>query len=426
MMKKKVFPLLIIFMFCLVGAIFPAEKPRDNFLVPAYGLIINSYNLYDKTNDLVYFAVKPWIKFNLGENKEVFFRGRDNYSKFVKKDEFVENDSENVLDLDLGFFSYDDTRYKFRIGRAYSRIGQGLLLDSRADGLTFEFSFSIFRVSALVVYSGLLQADYNPFNLSDRDLSDGAERLFAGTSLGLNVINQLVDFIFLQEVDFAGEKDGISYNYTVNYTGVSASGSILDRLHYTFEGYFQTGKSHLNGTESKTEVRAFGEVAKLFYFFPGKTKPALFVEYAYGSGDGQRESALSPIGNQKGIDKGFIHFGTFQNGLGLRPYLSNIQVADIGVSLIPLAFNRKRIFQDLQIIFKVLRFWKANKAGGINYGEGLNYSSDVGTGIDTFIGWRLSAEFSILVAYGFFKPGQAYDPDEKNRHIFLTGVNLSI
>ena len=106
--------------------------------------------------------------------------------------------------------------------------------------------------------------------------------------------------------------------------------------------------------------------------------------------------------------------------------MSNLQVADLGFSIRPLGSSKSKMLRDLQVMGKFLKYWKTNPSGGINEGAALDFGYDVGWGFDLMLGWKLTAELSVLAAYGNFNPGRAFEENIDNYHIFLFGFNLSL
>ncbi len=394
--------------------------------VPSYGLIITAYDINKDKNNILNISARPWLSINLGRKSRALVRGKYSYSRFLASQPGLGAEDKHVYDVDVGYLETESSLYSFRLGRQLFMLGQGILLNGKADGVDAVFRVKMFELRLFGSYTGLLMKDNNPFKISDADISEGAKRLFSGATFGARFKDQNAQLIFLYEKDFAKNDGGVYYEYSVGYTAINMTGSILPGFHYTFEGIFQFGKSHTNGTETTADVLAYAASAGLFYFIKHDVKPKLLLEFAVGSGDEDRINATSPIGNIAKKDYGFIAFGTFQRGMALNPSLGNLIVFDTGFSIIPFGFINHPIAKQLIIAGKYYKYWKTVADGGINGSEATSRSADVGDGVDATLGWRFTAELSLTAGYGYFHPGSAFPSGEKERHMVMTGLSLSI
>jgi len=391
----------------------------DNLFVPSYGIMTSVFYIQSGSTGSLVSTIRPWIGVNTGANSSITARGKYKNNTFVAKEAGLTLSNSNLIDLDMLSYDYQSSAINFSVGRQFFYLGSGMLLNGRSDGVNVRFNLLNVNWEVFAAYSGLLLTDSNTFNISSRDFADGAERLFTGIKVGENFLRQQVNLFYLLEKDYASSTSTVGNEYSVNYLAFNISGDITSKLGYFYEAAYEFGKSYYTDSLVEADVRAFASIGKLTYFLDYKIKPKLYFDFAYGSGDSDRSSASSPTGNTRNKDGGFIAFGTFDGGIGLRPKLSNLIVLDAGASFIP--------FEDTQAGVKVLKYFKAKPEGIINSGEATLNKRDAGWGADLFVAYKVSSELSLTSAYGLFIPGAAFAADENSlRHVFMFGVNLQI
>lgn len=367
--------------------------------------------------------LRLWAKSYLWNDAYVYVRAKNtlllpiDYSGYKTK---------NIFDLDLGFFDMQflNKSLHIELGRKYFFLGTGLVLNGRADGGDFSFHTKYVDIRAFVAYTGLLNKDDNPYNLSSADYSDGAKRLFAGGSLATNLLTNHNIYLFgVNQSDFGDNED---QDYNSLYIGLGAKGYLFGRMSYYAEGVYETGKSYTRSLpHTKKTIQAFAINTGLDYRINAATSPSVLVQYAFGSGDGDRNEAASPAGNDRGNDTGFLSFGTFNGGYGLNPVIGNLHTIRVGFALNPLETLESKFFNRMTFIGKYSVYLKDKAEGNINAGEAKQDNAMVGHGIDASLRWMILSDLSFFMNYGMFIPGDAFPSEEKNRHFVLTGLNLS-
>ena len=386
-----------------------------------YGGWVTPAMMYSSEQELTLSAtvLKLWARAYLWNNAYIYVRAKDILSVPVDNDAY---DTENILDLDVAFLdmSFMNERVRVTLGRKYFIVGSGLVLNDRGDGGELDIFSSYVNFKAFASYTGLLIKDYNPYNLSSADISDGSERLFAGGVLSSNYYNHQIYLFGMAQVDLSGDEND---NYDSQYYGAGFRG-VLGSAGYHGEFVYETGESYTSAGE-KADIKAMAVTAGFDYMLDLATSPVLMLQYAYGSGDGDRSDTVSSAGNVSGNDENFISFGTFLAGYGLNPSIGNLHVLRAGFSLQPTSMLDSLILKRTTLVAKYSYYMKDNSAAPIKAGEASLDDSFVGQGLDLSLRWKIFSDMSFFVSYGLFIPGSAYDSSESNRHFTMAGLNIS-
>jgi len=369
---------------------------------------------------------KLWIKSTLWRNSYVYIRGKDVFFYVVNEEDIDIDDTENLVDLDVGFIALSNERNTLNlfVGRKFFTLGTGLVVNGRGDGGEITFYSRFIDIKLFGLYTGLLKKDNNPYGLSDKDITDGAKRIFAGGTLQKEFLNQAFYLLGVAQIDQGDEEEGTKSRYQSQYYGAGLTGTISDMIEYYAEFVYEMGKSYLSGTEEEEDIQAYAANAGIRYYIDVPLNPTLIIQYAYGSGDEDRTSTRLPTANQMDTDTGFLSFGTYVGGYALRPELSNIHIARGGFSFTPFSFTKSRSLKRMNIMVKYSYYMKDKPEGVINYGEATLEEREIGHGIDASLRWGILSDFSFFVTYAIFLPGKAYDSSEPNRNFTMGGFNI--
>ncbi len=449
--------------------------------MPQYGIWINSsfVHLDDNIGELSsnITVVRPWLKLPLWDNSFFYLRGKYTFKGVLNQKGYDKQKITNILDLDLGYFKIGSRNQNvvFHLGRKYYNLGTGLVLNGRGDGFQLDLFTKYVNFKVFSMYTGLLVKDDNPYNLSDRDIANGADRLFTGANVNLELFNQTLFMYAMDQADFSNV-NGVSLSrsfpfldyskklpftsnryssYNSQYYGIGLKGAIFSGLVYYGEIIHERGRSYTSGSYNitkgfynplsfrykKNKIRAWAGLANLYYYVDLMLRPVIIAQYAYGSGDRHRDNYKLPYGNSFGVDEGFIYFGTYVGGYALRPILANLHVIRAGFSLSPLSWSDKRYLRDMTVIAKYSNYMKDKVQAPINYGfDAVRKDRHVGHGVDVSLRWLVFSDLSFYLNYGCFIPGKAsgvpyYIPGDQfgnavyrgapNRHIVMTGLNIS-
>ena len=400
-----------------------------------YGLILSPILIYEKNGESSLASsvtnARVWGKSALWSNSFLYVRAKNSYLGVLADSgtaySNVEND--NVLDLDLAYFSQstDTGNIVFSAGRKYFNLGTGVVLNGRGDGAELLFISQFIAIKIFGLYTGLLLKDNNPYSLSSKDISDGAERAFAGGELATSVSNQNIYFFGMAQIDMADEDEGTKTAYNSQYYGAGANGVVLKDLFYFGEFIYETGESYVSDTYEKTSIAAYAINSGLNYYIPVKLNPVISFQYAYATGDKDRSDYTT--GNRPSStedDKGFIAFGTFSGGFALKPTLSNIQIFRGGASFTPFSESQSPYLNRMTAGVKYAYYMKAEKESPIISGSASESSKNIGQGIDLSLRWQIFYDMSFYLNYGIFLPGDAYSDVQEDIHFIQTGFNFSI
>jgi len=415
---------------------------------------------------------RAWFKTYLWDNSYLYVRGKDTYTAVLYQKGSQTAKNKNVADLDVGYIAMATPRKNvdFSIGRKYFILGSGLVMDGRGDGAEFNYYSKYINIKALGTWTGWLVKDDNPYGLSDRDVSTGAKRVFAGGRLSGDFFNQTLYAFGLAQIDFGKEKydkqkqalsnlfgfnQGLMYysqksHYDSQYYGAGLEGVITSGLSYSGEFIMERGKSYLAGNiipgyygyNIRKDVLAYAAQLKLNYYINVMLKPVIMAQYAFGSGDMNRDDYRSPDANAGGKDRGFLYFGTFVGGYALRPLLANMHMISGTVAFSPFSWSSIYSLKNMTIMAKYMYYLKHKAMSAINYGlDATRPNRHIGQGVDLTLRWLLFSDFSCFVNYGIFIPGQAYGyhyfydyyfstysythSSVRYRHFLMGGFNVS-
>ncbi len=403
-------------------------KPAVQPFIPQYGGWVTSTVLDERqegttlTTSLT--QVRLWLQMAFSENVFMYVRGRDIYlAELYQEYRDIEND--NSVDLDLGYIGFrsDDSTLQLFLGRKYFLVGTGLVMNDRADGAEVKLYSSIVNLKLFGAYTGFFQEDTNPYNLSTRDYSDGAKRVFAGGTLSRGIGNQEIYVLGVAQVDMGDQESDRKSRYQSQYYGLGVRGVISDSLDYYAEGVYEMGTSYTTGNE-ESDMQAFAAQAGVNWFLPYQLNPSLIFQYAFGSGDEDKTSYMDPRANVRGNDTGFLGFGTYVGGYALRPQLANLHVIRGGGSFTPFSGMEQFWLQRLSLTAKYSYYMKHRVTGTINSGEASEPERFVGHGGDLLLRWKILYDFSIFAGYAVFLPGDAFPDSADNRTFAMGGVTL--
>lgn len=370
-------------------------------------------------------SLRLWGKLGLGGNSFVYARVRDTYTAVLAKDGITDKQitggSANDLDLDLAFVELANARRTLQLdlGRKFFAVGSGLVVNGRGDGVEAALRSSIVDISAFGFYTGLMDKDSNPYGLSDRDFSDGAKRVFAGGTVEKTWENQTGYIFAVMQKDYAKE-NASSKRYDSQYFGLGVKGSLRYGIDYSAEGVYETGTSsdNKNGFK-KSDISAYAFTGGLSWSPDVARRPTFVLQYAFASGDADREAPTAASGNQYSGDSGFVPFGTYTSGYAFRPALSNLHIVRLGPTIKPFS-------SEMSFGARYDLYYKASDGAVSNYDDNAQNRKNrfAGQGVDIIYRWAPYRDLSVFVNYGLFVPGSALKSSEMMRHFAAAGVNI--
>ncbi len=463
-----------------------------NTLINRKGVWVEDKPTYisDQSKGLFIGNFRPFFRYIHREQHTFNARGRFEYrynpslpdDPKLRGGEVVSN---GTYSLEMLNAEFDFDRHKVTAGRAFYRMGRGLLFANFADGAEYTGNFRFFQVKALAAYSGEYGGctisisgcrtnadseikakssfDIIPGRPIDANVPDPGRRFFIGAEVqsaqfyGSNIyLLGLYSRDMTRDASTAGTNAGKIYAFDPFYIGAGLQGYIATpRLRYLAEGIAQRGQTYgaSSGTgnsltNQQIDINAWAVTADLNYSLPvveKLLKPGLSLQYAYASGRDPRNAqgdrlapnpqnpAQEATGN---TDNNFYAFGVYSAGLALQPRLNNLHVIRLGAQFRPL--HHYYWGRNLMVSAKYTIYHKANTAIGIS-DDGTTFTengtpkvkietlskSQIGSGIDIQVVWDLRSDLKFFYAYGFFSPGEAYSASQaRSIHSHIISLNL--
>jgi hypothetical protein len=412
---------------------------------------------------------RPFFRYIRDEKHTFNVRGRFEYrynpslpdDPKLRGGEVVSNGTYNLemLNAELDF-----DEHKVTAGRAFYRMGRGLLFANFADGAEYTGNFRFFQVKALAAYSGEYGGctisisgcrtnadsdikakatfDIIPGRPIDANVPDPGRRFFVGAEVqsaqlyGSNLyLLGLYSRDMTRDAAAAGTNAGKIFAFDPLYFGAGLQGFIATpRLRYLAEGIAQRGQTYAKSTGSgsslvnrQIDINALAVTADLNYSLPvveKLLKPGISLQYAHATGrDSTTPNPANPSQEATGgTDYNFYAFGVYSAGLALQPRLNNLHVIRLGAQFRPL--HHYYWGRNLMVSAKYTIYRKANADYGISDNTATEKKAGVGSGIDLQAVWDLRSDLKIFYAYGYFSPGEAYpSKDAKSFHSHIISVN---
>lgn len=321
---------------------------------------------------------------------------------------------------------------KLKVGREFATIGTGLTLAMPLDMIQLRAGWGDWTVMAL---AGKTLRDGENLDRSS-PVAGRQERCFYGAELAYEGFSRHRPFVYyLSQNDHTRPEPTSttqSYDYSSRYVGLGSEGTILSpNLAYRVEVVGEWGRTYGSGaTTDQDEICAWAADAMLEYTFRDTpTRPKIYVEYLFGSGDSDRTTSSTSTlgGNTPGTqDRAFNAFGFRDTGIAFSPAVSNLHIWSVGGSFFPL--ENHKWFDRMEVGSKAFLYCRAKDSGAISDTSvpPANDSSYVGWEMDVFVDWRITSDLAWTVRYGFFQPGDAYNGTDKTcRQFVYTGLVLS-
>lgn len=309
--------------------------------------------------------------------------------------------------VDYLFLTADLRPWLLQAGRRYYSVGQGIAYSNVNDGAELMYSAATWSLMGFV--SRTLPHEDN-VDLSVPGGKKSGRTFYGLEGKFLGIPNHGVYGYTVWQRDDSDENpdDPIrDYDYNSEYVGVGTEGKLFANLRYTTEFILETGESVTSVTQQQQDIRAWAMDLSATYDVQLPTQPTLYAEYAFGSGDADRNNVTDTVdGNAVGKDRNFLYFGYLPTGYALSPRLSNLRMLKAGMAFKPL--ERLPRFKDLSVSVDVYRYFKDEPAGAIFDFEASQRDRDVGYEVDLTLAWQILSDVSLAIEYGRFEPGAAY------------------
>lgn len=424
---------------------------------------------------------RPYLKYLYDETHAFNIRARIGYKydptqsglsqKQIDDTRTVVSTAEYNLELFNAELNFN--RHRFTAGRAFYRLGRGLLLANFADGAEYTGTFKYLQIKAQALYSGEysgcsisingcrtnsdadipIKSAYNivPGRPADAIVADAGKRIFLNAEIQSPALFGSNAYLLgMYSRDFARNEvtnaknnadNGKIFAYDPIYLGLGLSGYIVTpRLRYLAEYVLQRGQTYAASTgtgstivNKQINIEAWGFTADLNYSVPlyeKFVKLGLLAQYASASGrDTDKTSPSSPSQQQNnGIDNNFYYFGVYSAGLALQPRISNLHIIRAGIQLRPL--NYYYWGRNLMISFRYSYYTKMDPQyvvsdSDANIPEQGKRKATLGNAYDFQLVWDFRTDLKLFYSYGIFLPGSAYtEADAKTIHAHIVSLNF--
>ncbi|MBI1370194.1 MAG: hypothetical protein GC162_16270 [Planctomycetes bacterium] len=452
-----------------VDTAIPAEQ-RALFDYGGYAAF-NFFSIDDtaqRTHLLRQTEVSGYAHLNFDNVHEFFIRGDVRYEDFNAGDSFDGKGDDWVgPHLTRAFYRFDLRQYlaayegeasEFGLvltgGRQLVHWASGLALDHELDGILAEASFGDLIVTGLAATTVPETLD---FDGSRPSFEDDTRRAYFGGKIDWHPVAKHTVYVYgLYQHDHnsdnfdadplrAQRRLGIAvpllpthFEYDSYYIGVGGQGNLTDQLAYSIEAVYEGGESLSNSftlsgagppfvatpaVQTREDISAYAVSSQIDYLFHDANRTRATFALVAASGDSDRLSTSNTFGGNAGgtNDRAFNGLGLTYTGLAFAPQVSNLVMARVGVSTMPI--SQRPWFERLQLGANLFCYSKLNDNAPIN--EPTSDSHYLGTGIDLFVNWQVTSDVGLALRYGVFFPGTAITADHDARHFLFTGFTYA-
>ena len=384
--------------------------------------------------------VRLWGDLNIDQAHEFYARGRLDYLDWNQGSSLDHNDSDwEGADLERGWYRFQlsqwlggrgeeagDFDFSVKAGRQYVEFGTGLTLSVPLDAVLASASYQNWQLT------GLLARSIPSSKNIDRSVPGDEEesRNFWGVQLNYRGWVDHTPFVYYysqDDQDAGMVRDDQVFGYDSRYVGMGSRGKFFHRdLQYSCEMAGEFGKSYAFSDEpDRQNIHAWAFDSELRYLVPDRRASQLSLGYLLTSGDSDRDySPTNTIGGNRAhtVDTSFSGWGFRDTGLVLAPRPSNLGAVRLGASTFPL--NEYKALERFQVGSNFYIYHKQQAGGAASDTLSTQHDSFLGSEIDLFANWQITADLAWAVHYGVFMPGDAFH-SQRARQLFFTGLTLS-
>ncbi|HPH02074.1 MAG TPA: hypothetical protein PK297_03890, partial [Spirochaetota bacterium] len=282
-------------------------------------------------------------------------------------------------------------------------------LGGAADGLDITLSAGPVDIEFFGAYTGFIVSDSNPYNFSRQDISDGAKRLFAGLSCGMDLGSGWV--VTLNGLLQRDRGDIEASRYDTAHLSLGLEAQFSPAVTMLVEGAVEGGEGPESTGTSMRDISAWAVTFRMQFALLDESESAFAIDAAMATGSDNRYESTPGGIDGDGKDTQFSTFGTYSTGFAFEPDLSNLIYGALSFTTLP--FSKGSMFGRSSFTLKSLVYFKADKAGPTSElatTDTLNNPDSVflGFAVDATWAWRVVSDLSLVFAAGIFKPGTAY------------------
>lgn len=370
---------------------------------------------------------------------ELYVRGRLSALDFNSGDAYDRNDDDvEGPNLERGYYRFDLARARraageqppdynvvVKAGRDLTQFGAGLALATPLDQVWVQGTYRSFQLTA---FAGKTIGSTQDFDLS-RTATRSRRNLY-GAQVQYVGLERHRPFVYAVRQEDRNRESTLpllqEFDYDSFYFGIGSTGELAERLRYTAETVYETGKSFgQRGFFADKGIHAWALLTELEYLFPGEHKARASIEYLFASGDGNRlSSPTNTIAGNRGDteDTSFVGFGYRDTGLSFAPRFSNLHMWRAGASYYPWP-DRER-FRRLVLGTDWYLFYKNHAAAAVSDPTATHRSGYLGWEMDYYINWRVTSDLAWTARLGVFFPGDAFG-SQSTRTFLLAGLTWS-
>jgi len=382
-------------------------------LTPGYGASEDAslFMSSQENNNYLLNNFKLWLRLDVTEEFSFYVRGKFQYARLLNAADGTASadKKQSVFDLDLGYLNWSGEDLGIFAGRTLITLGSGLLFDGAADGLDITLSAGPVDIEFFGAYTGFIVSDSNPYNFSRQDISDGAKRLFAGLSCGMDLGSGWV--VTLNGLLQRDRGDIKASRYDTAHLSLGLEAQFSPAVTMLVEGAVEGGEGPESTGTSMRDISAWAVTFRMQFALLDESESAFAIDAAMATGSDNRYESTPGGIDGDGKDTQFSTFGTYSTGFAFEPDLSNLIYGALSFTTLP--FSKGSMFGRSSFTLKSLVYFKADKAGPTSElatTDTLNNPDSVflGFAVDATWAWRVVSDLSLVFAAGIFKPGTAY------------------
>ncbi len=430
----------------------PADR-RAQFDYGAYltASYFSADNSQGQNIGLRQYALQPYVRLNLDNANEFYFRGRLQYRDYNPGDESATDDDGLLGYVDEAYYRYDlaaseaasggrvvDYDLKLTVGRQLVDWADGLVLSQYMDGALAEFTAGAVTATLLGGVTTYGTTDFDP----TRPYYDKSTyRGFYGGMVAAQVQKHRPYAYVLVQRDYNNDRElktgavTTQFEYQSYYIGVGSTGALSDRVLYGIEGVYEGGKGLSDSVafdsatgatlaQGHEPIQAWAADMHIDYVPESAYKMRIYTGLTLASGDPDRTVSDTTFGgNRPGThDRGFNALGLPSNGYAFSPAVSNLIMLRAGISGFPITGTG--MASRMQVGGEIYCFGKLQTRAPID--EATSQDRYLGFEPDLYVNWRVLEDVTVQMRYGIFVPGQAIDSsDEKIRQFLYASVTYS-
>lgn len=380
--------------------------------------------------------IRAWWSAQWGRKLSTYFRLRAQNFDFDTAPG-IASPNFNILekaDLDLGYIEFrPDSKQRVRAGRQLVSVGRGFVLADVLDGALYERRDGGLETEIFwgTTPNRTLNIDTSVigFNqgLTHRDFA------YAQATYTHRAGNRYYAY-HVSQVDRSGTasfaQGAVDFGYNSNYTGLGANVRVNPRVLVLTEFGLQGGSTLSVPVGRRVDIEASYFEALGLWQLKGANDPLVQAEYAYGSGDANRNNVTDTFGGKQNAtdDGNFLYFGRIDTGLALSPRLSNLHMGRVGYQQRIRLDGRRNKSTDPLVGVKFTEYYKDHDGGAISdtLANARAGKKHVGRAGDVYVAWRVWNDTVLNLQYGHFAPGTAYPAGTRSEtDRFLASTTLS-